>query len=65
MSAVERTVRILEVLSRAGAINLENLSRETDLPKATLLRFLGRFLRWAMSAGTMRTATRSRSSCSR
>ena len=41
MSAVERTVRILEVLSRAGAINLENLSRETDLPKATLLRFLG------------------------
>ena len=40
MSAVVRTVRILEVLSRAGSINLENLSRETDLPKATLLRFL-------------------------
>ena len=40
MSAVVRTVKILEVLSRAGSINLENLSRETDLPKATLLRFL-------------------------
>ena len=40
MSGVVRTVRILEVLSKAGSINLENLARETDLPKATLLRFL-------------------------
>ena len=40
MSGVERTVKIIEVLSRADGINLENLSRETGLPKATLLRFL-------------------------
>ncbi len=41
ISAVSRTVRVLEILSRHKSINLENLARETDLPKATLLRFLG------------------------
>ncbi len=41
ISAVFRTVRVLEILSRHKAINLENLAKETDLPKATLLRFLG------------------------
>ena len=40
MSAVERTVLILETLSKAEAINLENLAKATSLPKATLLRFL-------------------------
>ncbi len=40
MSGVVRTISILEVLAKAGSINLENLSRQTDLPKATLLRFL-------------------------
>lgn len=40
MGAVQRTVAILETLSRSGAVNLENLSRITGLPKATLLRFL-------------------------
>ena len=40
MSAVVRTISILEALSEVESCNLENLSRKTDLPKATLLRFL-------------------------
>lgn len=40
MSGVVRTISILEVLAKSGNINLENLSKATDLPKATLLRFL-------------------------
>ncbi len=40
MSAVSRTISILEALSETEAINLENLSKVTKLPKATLLRFL-------------------------
>ena len=40
MSAVMRTISILEALSEVEGINLENLSRTTELPKATLLRFL-------------------------
>ena len=40
MSGVVRTINILEVIAKKGSINLENLSKETDLPKATLLRFL-------------------------
>lgn len=40
MSAVVRTVSILEALSGVEAINLENLAKATSLPKATLLRFL-------------------------
>lgn len=40
MSAVERTMLILETLSKAEAINLENMAKMTALPKATLLRFL-------------------------
>lgn len=40
ISAVQRTLAILEALSRSGAVNLENLARITGLPKATLLRFL-------------------------
>lgn len=40
MSGVVRTISILEVLAKAGEANLESLSRLTDLPKATLLRFL-------------------------
>ena len=40
MSAVMRTISILEALSEVEGINLENLSRTTALPKATLLRFL-------------------------
>jgi len=40
-SAVSRTITVLEILSRHKSINLEQLARETDLPKATLLRFLG------------------------
>ena len=40
MAAVLRTVMILEALSKAGAVNLETLSKITHLPKATLLRFL-------------------------
>ena len=40
MSAVTRTISILEALSRTDGINLENLARTTELPKATLLRFL-------------------------
>jgi IclR family KDG regulon transcriptional repressor len=41
LSAVSRTITVLEVLSRYKAINLEQLAKEADLPKATLLRFLG------------------------
>ena len=40
MSAVERTMLILETLSKAEAINLENMAKMTALPKDTLLRFL-------------------------
>lgn len=40
MSAVTRTITVLETLSRHGSLNLESLARETGLPKATLLRFL-------------------------
>src|SRR5690554_6125431 len=39
-SGVIRTITIMETLSRHQAINLESLSKETNLPKATLLRFL-------------------------
>ncbi|WP_320129133.1 IclR family transcriptional regulator [uncultured Sphaerochaeta sp.] len=39
-SGVVRTIAILETLSRSQNINLESLSKETKLPKATLLRFL-------------------------
>lgn len=39
-SGVIRTITIMETLSRYQAINLESLSKETNLPKATLLRFL-------------------------
>jgi len=39
-SAVSRTIKVLEILSRYKSINLEQLSKETDLPKATLLRFI-------------------------
>lgn len=40
ISAVSRTMRVLETLSRYKGINLEQLAKKTDLPKATLLRFL-------------------------
>ena len=40
MSAVMRTISILEALSEVEGINLEALSKKTELPKATLLRFL-------------------------
>ena len=40
MSAVLRTVNILETLSLCESSNLETLAKETELPKATLLRFL-------------------------
>lgn len=40
MSAVMRTINILETLSQCESINLESLAKETELPKATLLRFL-------------------------
>jgi IclR family KDG regulon transcriptional repressor len=39
-SAVTRTITVLEILSKYKLINLEQLAKETDLPKATLLRFL-------------------------
>jgi IclR family KDG regulon transcriptional repressor len=38
--AVARTIAILEILASHKSINLEQLARETSLPKATLLRFL-------------------------
>lgn len=40
VSAVQRTISILETLSRSESLNLEMLSKATELPKATLLRFL-------------------------
>ena len=40
VSAVQRTVSILEALSKAESLNLEMLAKATELPKATLLRFL-------------------------
>ena len=40
VSAVQRTISILEALSKAEGLNLETLAKETRLPKATLLRFL-------------------------
>ena len=40
MSAVGRTLAILEALSKEESINLEHLAKATGLPKATLLRFL-------------------------
>jgi len=39
-NATVRTITILETLSKHKKINLGNLSKETKLPKATLLRFL-------------------------
>jgi IclR family KDG regulon transcriptional repressor len=39
-SAVSRTITVLEILSRHKSINLEQLAKETELPKATLLRFI-------------------------
>lgn len=44
MNGVVRTMTILEVLAHSGSTNLENLSKETNLPKATLLRFLSSFI---------------------
>lgn len=44
MNGVLRTMTILEVLARSGSTNLEKLSKETNLPKATLLRFLSSFI---------------------
>jgi IclR family KDG regulon transcriptional repressor len=41
INAVSRAIRVLEILSEFKSINLEQLAKETDLPKATLLRFLG------------------------
>ncbi len=40
LSAVERTMSILEAISKSGEVNLETLAKKTSLPKATLLRFL-------------------------
>ncbi|MDY4610217.1 MAG: IclR family transcriptional regulator [Sphaerochaetaceae bacterium] len=40
ISSVVRTITILERLARHKSINLEQLAKETELPKATLLRFL-------------------------
>jgi len=40
MSAVGRTLAILEALSKKESTNLEHLAKATGLPKATLLRFL-------------------------
>ncbi|MCH3907301.1 MAG: IclR family transcriptional regulator [Sphaerochaeta sp.] len=39
-SGVVRTIAILESLAHCTSINLEQLSKQTKLPKATLLRFL-------------------------
>jgi IclR family KDG regulon transcriptional repressor len=41
LSAVSRTILILETLSKIKKINLEQLAKITELPKPTLLRFLG------------------------
>ena len=40
LGAVGRALCLLEVLSRCKSSNLETLSRETGLPKATALRLL-------------------------
>lgn len=40
VTAAERTMLILEQLSTHAYINLEDLAKECDLPKATLYRFL-------------------------
>ena len=40
LGAVGRALCLLETLSRVKSSNLESLSRETDLPKATALRIL-------------------------
>ncbi len=40
ISSAVRTITILERLARHKSINLEQLAKETELPKATLLRFL-------------------------
>jgi len=40
LSAVNRTILILETLSKINKINLEHLAKKTNLPKPTLLRFL-------------------------
>lgn len=40
LSAVNRTILILETLSNISKINLEQLAKKTKLPKASLLRFL-------------------------
>lgn len=40
LSAVNRTIVILETLSKIKKINLEQLAKKTSLPKPTLLRFL-------------------------
>ncbi len=40
LSAVNRTILILETLSKINKINLEHLAKKTKLPKPTLLRFL-------------------------
>ncbi|MCY1153435.1 MAG: IclR family transcriptional regulator domain-containing protein [Pleomorphochaeta sp.] len=40
LSAVNRTIVILETLSKIKKINLEQLAKKTNLPKPTLLRFL-------------------------
>lgn len=40
VSGVARAITILEALSNVESINLENLSKQTNIPKATLLRFL-------------------------
>ncbi|MFA6775476.1 MAG: IclR family transcriptional regulator [Sphaerochaetaceae bacterium] len=39
-SGVVRTIAILESLAHCQSMNLEHLSKQTKLPKATLLRFL-------------------------
>lgn len=40
VSGVNRAITILETLSNIERINLESLSKTTNIPKATLLRFL-------------------------
>ncbi len=40
VSGVARAITILEALSNVESINLETLSKQTNIPKATLLRFL-------------------------
>lgn len=40
LNAVNRTILILETLSKIKKINLEQLAKKTQLPKPTLIRFL-------------------------